>query len=256
MNHAHRENQAILSFMKDIVRGDLGITKTAIISEQAKWAEDFIPYMTKHLGDIGVSVVFSTYFDIKTKDFAPIFAKINSSGAQFIIDNIAIAPGEIITKAWFEAKAPPMAGVNVSAMRSDYWQKTEGKCDKEITYILGGYNIPISPLSQPFWNNYKAIYNMTPQYTAWYTYDAMHILADSISRAKSLKGDDLVKAIENVKIVGATGLIEWDKAHDPVEGPGLPAVYMLQWQGKGEPKIVHPRNVANGTFSFPSWISN
>jgi len=253
MNHAHRENRAILGFVKDIVKGELGLKKMAIISEQAKWAEDFVPFMTKHLNDMGLETVFSTYFDIKTKDFSPIFAKINASGAEFIIDNIAIAPGEIITKAWFEAKAPPVAGVNVSAMRSDYWKKTEGKCLGEITYILGGFNIPITGKTIPFWDRYKEKYGMTPQYTAFYSYDAMYILADSIARAKSLKGDDIVKAIEAVKITGATGLIEWDKAHDPIEGIGRPSIYMLQWQGAGEPKILWPKNVANGQFMFPPW---
>ena len=125
---------------------------------------------------------------------------------------------------------------------------------KKLPTYLVGIIIPISEKSQPFWKNFTAKYGTTPQYTSWYSYDAMYILADSIARAKSYKGDDLVEAIEKVKITGATGLIEWDKAHDPVEGPGRPSVYMLQWQGSGEPKIIHPKKFANGKFVYPSWI--
>ncbi len=255
MNHAHRENAFVLSFIEDVLVKDHGIQKYAIISEQAKWAEDFIPWMEKRLKDRGLEVVYTTYFDIHTKDYSPIFNRIKSSGAEFIISNIAIAPGEAISKAWYEAKSAPMGGANVSAMRSDYWEKTQRQCLTESTYILGGFNIPISSRTQPFWEKYKERYGRTPEYAAFYTYDAIYILADSIGRATSLKGDDIVKAIETVKITGATGLIEWDKSHDPIEGEGRPKPYMLQWQEQGIPKIIYPKDISTGNFMFPSWFS-
>ncbi len=254
MYHAHRENAGILDLSRDIFKNELGMKKVAVISEQAKWAEDFLPYMKTNLEKMGMQVVYSTYFDIKTKDYTPIFAQIKASGAEFIIDNLAIAPGEIMTKGWYEAKAPPLGGVNVSAMRDDYWKNTEGKCISEVTYIIGGYDVPISPKSKPYHKRYKEKWGLTPQYTAWYTYDAVYVLADALARTKSLQGDDLVKAIESVKYVGACGLIEWDKAHDPLIGPGRPGILFLQWQEGGKMEIIWPPNLATAKYMFPPWI--
>lgn len=250
MNHAHRENKFILKFVEDILAEKKGIEKYAIINEQAKWAEDFISWMKSKLEENGLEVVYSSHFDIETKDFAPLFSKINDSGAEFIIHSVAHTPGPSITKAWQESDAPPMGGVNVDAQRSDYWEKTDGACLGEITYILGGYNIPVTDKTKPFWEKYKEKYGVTPDYGAFYTYDSIYLLVDSIKRADSMEGDALVKAIENAKYKGATGLIEWDEKHDPVEGKGRPRLYMLQWQEEGTPEIIYPEYIATSPIDL------
>ena len=62
------------------------LDKAAILSENAVWTNGVLPTINEVLADGGVQVVSEEKFDLDTKDFKPLLAKVRDSGAQFIID--------------------------------------------------------------------------------------------------------------------------------------------------------------------------
>ena len=65
-------------------------------------------------------------YDINTVDFAPIFAKAQESGADFIY-LIASVNAQVVSSQYVKLQVPMgMTGVNVAALGQEYWEDTGG----------------------------------------------------------------------------------------------------------------------------------
>ena len=67
-------------------------------------------------------------------------------------------------------------------------------------------------------------------------HDAIYLLKEAIEKAGTTDADKLVAVLEKISYVGAAGVIEFDKRHDPLWGPGKSTGIAVQWQdGKKVP---------------------
>ena len=80
INSAKQAN-ALIDFITGKLKGDLGLTKIAILGENAKWVQDMVPSIKKGAESAGLAVPLAEFFDVQIADFSPIFAKIKDSGA-------------------------------------------------------------------------------------------------------------------------------------------------------------------------------
>ncbi len=250
-----READAMGDYVAKFLKPTLKLKRVGIMVENAKWTEMLMPQLRQKIKEAGIEIVAEETFDIKATDFSPIFAGLASKKVDFIVEVSAIADGVVYVKQWHDLQGPPIGGCNVNGMDGDFWVKTGGKCLTESTFILGAYDAPISPKTQTYWKNYQKLYKNTPNYPGGFTYDAIYVLASAIAQAKGTNPDALVKAIEQTKIVGATGNIAFQDDHDiKYGGKGDPMVLFVQWQKNGVRKIVYPPVFKNGSYVMPAWI--
>ena len=253
INAAHQARQ-LTTFISDYVIGELGIKDVAIVGENAKWVQDLVPILRKGATEAGAEVRFSELFDTQSSDFSPMFSKIRSSGAKFIVVVLAHASSDIFAKQWHDARVPiPYGGIDVKAMDSDFCERLDGKA---VSHTAGNFAIraPLTSKTVPFFDAFRERTGRSPVYTAFASYDSVHIYAEAVERAGSLETDAVIAELEKTSYEGVPGLIEFDDSHDVKSGGKHPNMLFAQWQPDCGREVVFPKHVRTADPILPPWM--
>jgi branched-chain amino acid transport system substrate-binding protein len=250
-----KQAKALLNFITGKLKGELGYKKISILGENAKWVQDMVPAIKKGAEAAGLQVPIAEFFDVQTADFSPIFAKVKSSGSQYLIVIISHAASDVFVKQWYDAKVPvPIGGIDVKSMDANFFKRVGGKSIAEVSanFVL---RAPLTPKTIPWWDKFVSLYKRGPVYTAPGAYDAVYIYADAVKRAGTTKADAVIKQLEKTDFVGTRGRVQFDALHEVKDGPGFVNELFVQWQANGERTVIWPKDVANGKMINPPWLA-
>ena len=254
LNSAHLA-RALVDFVSGELKGELAYSRIAIVGENAKWVQDLVPILKKGISDAGVEVRMAEFFDAQTADFSPLFSKAKESGAQFLMVILSHASSDTFVKQWYDARVPlPIGGIDVKSQDANFYARVGGKAISEITLNFA-VRSPLTPKTIPFWDAFMKRYNRAPVYTAPGAYDATHLYAEAVERAKSTSADALIPQLEKTDYIGTVGRVVFDDTHDVRAGPGYVNVLFAQWQDKGERIIVWPKDLRTGKLVMPPWMT-
>ena len=255
INAAHQA-RALVDFINGKLKGELKMTKIAIVGENAKWVQDLVPILKKGATEGGTEVKLAEFFDTSTSDFSPLFAKVKDSGAQYLIVILSHASSDIFVKQWHDAQVPiPIGGIDVKSQDADFFTRVSGKANSE-TVGMFAIRAPLTPKTIPFWDEFVKRFGTAPVYTGIGAYDAVYIYADAVKRANSIEPDAVIKELEKTDHVGIAGKLVFDELHDVKTGPGMQNLLFVQWQKNGERVVVWPKEAATGPMISPPWMSN
>ena len=247
--------RSVIGFINGFLKGELGLTKIAIVGENAKWVQDLIPVLKKGVADSGLEIVTSELFDTATTDFSPILSKVKASGAQYMVAILSHASSDTFAKQWYDARLPiPYGGIDVKSMDADFFSRVGGKAIGELVTGNSAARAPLSPVTIPFFDGFKARYKREPVYTGNGAYDALMIYASAVARAKSVDANAVIKELEKTDQPGTPGRLQFDESHDIKAGPGLVNLLYLQWQENGTRAIIWPKELRSGKYITAPWI--
>ncbi len=229
------------------------LDRAAILSENAVWTNGVLPTIKEVMTGGGVQVVSEERFDLDTKDFKPLLAKVRNSGAHFIVDFSSHVDGAIYVKQWGELQGLPMIGLNSSGTSSRFWKDTDGNAVSHVDLIQGSYRAALTPNTIAWYDRYVAKWTVSPDYTSGYTYDALHILKAAIERSDSTAPDDLVAALEATDHLGVAARWVFGRDHNSKFGPGFRVMGMTQWRGDGTREVIWPNSFKTDDFMMPPW---
>ena len=255
INAAHQA-RALVDFINGKLKGEMKMTKIAIVGENAKWVQDLVPILKKGATEGGTEVKLAEFFDTSTSDFSPLFAKVKDSGAQYLIVILSHASSDIFVKQWHDAQVPiPIGGIDVKSQDADFFTRVSGKANAE-TVGMFAIRAPLTPKTIPFWDEFVKRFGTAPVYTGVGAYDAVYVYADAAKRANSIEADAVIKELEKTDHVGIGGKLMFDELHDVKTGPGMQNLLFVQWQKNGERVVVWPKEAATGPMIAPPWMSN
>jgi branched-chain amino acid transport system substrate-binding protein len=245
----------LVGFIGDVVVGELGYKKIAIVGENAKWAQDIVPVLKKGATDAGADVRLTELFDTQTTDFSPLLAKVRESGAQFILHLLSHASSDVFVKQWYDARTPiPIGGVDVKSQDADFFTRVGGKAVSQMP-VITTLRAAITPKTIPFWDAFvKKTGRAGPVYTAFGAYSALNIYVEAVQRAKTTDADALIKELEKTDYLGPGGRLQFDDSHDIKTGPGLTQLLVFQWQENGQRVIIWPKDKRDGKVIMPPWL--
>jgi branched-chain amino acid transport system substrate-binding protein len=256
INAAHQARQ-MTGFVSGFVKGELGLSKIAIVGENAKWVQDLVPLLKKGATDAGADVRATEFFDSQTSDFSPLFSKVKDSGAQYMVVILSHASSDIFAKQWHDARFPmPYGGIDVKSMDGDFCERIGAKSVGEMAANFA-VRAPLTPKTIPFFDEFRKRTNRAPVYTAFGAYDAVHIYAEAVTRAGSTDTDAVIKQLEKTSYIGIPGTIEFDDTHDVKPGTATykgPSFLFAQWRDGCKREVVHPKELRTADFVYPSWI--
>lgn len=248
----------ICSQVKNLMMKELDYKSTVILAENADWARPTVKAAHACLVKLGINVLDTIEFAVSTKDFSSIYNKITTLKPDFITTLVA-QTGVTPTVQWHDNHVPALlTGWSSQASSGDFWKRTNGAAQGEITGNVGAPGAAVTTKSVPFQRAFVKRFGGQPGYFAYCTYDGLYILANAIERAKSTNPEALVKALESTNFIGVMGREEFYPrssimAHDVRMGPGhIPGVVM-QWQN-GKQVVLWPKNVATGSVMFPTFV--
>ena len=256
LNAAHQARQ-LTTFISEFVKGELGITKIAIVGENAKWVQDLVPLLKKGATEAGADVRATEFFDAQTSDFSPLFSKVKDSGAQYMVVVLSHASSDIFAKQWHDSRFPmPYGGIDVKSMDGDFCDRIGGKSVGEMAANFA-VRAPLTPKTIPFFDEFRKRTTRSPVYTAFGANDAVYIYADAVKRAGTVETNAVIKELEKTSYIGIPGTIEFDDAHDVKPGTATykgPALLLAQWREGCKREVIHPKSMRTAEFLYPSWI--
>jgi branched-chain amino acid transport system substrate-binding protein len=166
----------------------INIHKFAIMVEDNIWTKYISDLWNTKLKAAGATVDCTETFSTKTKDFGPIFQRIQNAGAEYILDACSQVDAASYLKRWAIIKGPPIGGVETGSGTERYYRLigNDGLFVCSVATIPSPEN-PLTEKSAAWWEKYFGTYG-DPAYTSAYTYDAVHILAEALKQAQSTDG--------------------------------------------------------------------
>jgi branched-chain amino acid transport system substrate-binding protein len=250
--------QGVCDASHDILSQQLHMKTAVVMSEDAAWTKPLDAGYDQCLPGAGLKVLDNIRFAPNTTDFTPIYQKVESLHPNVIIAgwaHVGVQP----TVQWAQQKIPiALAGINAQAGSSVFWKATNGATQGVITTNTAAPGVAITPKTLPFSDAYQKQFGISPAYSAYTTFDAIHMLAHAIETAKSTKPDAIVSALEKTDMTGTQGQLQFlgktDKfTHSLRYGPKYVTGVAIQWQN-GVQKCIWPLNLANAKAQFPGFV--
>ena len=250
----------LLGMVAKIMAKELNIPKikVAIVAEKAVWCDPIVGIAQKNLPKMGMEVVGVWRPSPVATDVTAELSAIQSSGANIIFTSFSSSVGITFAKQWGELKVPAAAvGINVEAQKDGFWAATGGKGNYTLT-INTYARVKITDATIAFFDEYRKRFKEAPNYTAG-TYEAVHILADAVTKAGSLDPDKIVPELEKTDRNGSAGRLVFTDTHDVTWGPNFVTSVGTQWQD-GKNMCVWPVNWEGITYEgsvpykIPPWV--
>lgn len=193
------------------LKNDLKLNRVAVVFDQAQaystgLKDNFITAFKEMGGEVTTTIAY-TGGDV---DFSAVVSQAKDTNPDAVF-----LPGYYTDVANFAVQARK-AGLTVPLMGGDGWDSVKlaeiAGPAIEGCYYVNHYSTGEDRAElKEFLKKYEAKYGAVPDALAAQGYDAMMVLADSMGRAKSLKGADLAKAIASTKdFNGVTGKLSLD----------------------------------------------
>ncbi len=250
----------LLGMVAKIMAKELNIPKikVAIVAEKAVWCDPIVGIAQKNLPKMGMEVVGVWRPSPVATDVTAELSAIQSSGANIIFTSFSSSVGITFAKQWGELKVPAAAvGINVEAQKDGFWAATGGKGNYTLT-INTYARVKITDATIAFFDEYRKRFKEAPNYTAG-TYEAVHILADAVTKAGSLDPDKIVPELEKTDRNGSAGRLVFTDTHDVTWGANFVTSVGTQWQD-GKNMCVWPVNWEGITYEgsvpykIPPWV--
>lgn len=248
-----RTTFAVLSTVADQIRKQLGkpSPKVAILAEKAVWVEGIVAAAQKNLPAMKMEVVGLWQPSAVATDVTAELAAIDRAGADIVFTLLSGPVGIVVGRQMGERDMKAIAfGINVEAQKDEFWQAAAGKANHVST--LDTYaEVQMTPKTLEFVRAFKQRFNKAPTYNAG-THDAIQLLKTAIEQAGTIDADKLVPVLEKISFVGAAGVIEFDKRHDVVWGPGKVTGIAVQWQDGRKVPFWPPQVPGMQAFKMPA----
>jgi len=248
-----RTTFAVLGSVAEQIRNDLGkaTPKVAILAEKAVWVEGIVAASQKNLPAMKMEVVGLWQPSAVATDVTAELSAIDRAGADIVFTLLSGPVGIVVGRQMGERNMKAIAfGINVEAQKDEFWKAAAGKANYVST--LDTYaDVEMTPKTLEFVKAFRARFGKSPTYNAG-TRDAIYLLKDAIEQAGTTNADKLIPVLEKISFTGAAGVVEFDKRHDPVWGPGKSTGIAVQWQDGKKVPFWPPKVPGMQSFRLPA----
>ena len=167
---------------------------------------------------LGVTPVLIQGYTNNTQDFTPIVLAIKQSGADILASYTPFSTDAAIFATQLRQLGVNIPWIGSATLVSDSTMKL-AKDALHDTYSVSDFFAEANPEAHAFAQKYKQQFGREADFYSSWSYDAVHILALAMNRAKSTKPDAVRKEILAIRgFKGAEGTYNFDKNGDGLHG--------------------------------------
>jgi branched-chain amino acid transport system substrate-binding protein len=220
---------------------DLKARKVAILRDQAQdYSVGLTDSVQRNFTKLGGRVIAPVSYSTGDADFKAALTRIRSEKPDVLFATGHYPEAAIITRQAREL------GMTMPILGGDGWvgdALQNGREALKNTYISNHYSGDNpDPVVQNFVNSYKKRFSKDPDAIAALGYDAIKVLADSLTRAMSTEGPKLRDAIASADVPGVTGRLKMNAQRNVDK----PAVIQEVTYANGEVKFVYKTTINPG----------
>ncbi len=259
-NHVGNMMKEFMACLEEIQK-IFGFKKVYIMVQDVEHARKGGELMRKALTEKGWEVIDMKVYPTGTTDYSVGLADAKAKDADVLFLWMDMPESAILLKQWADLKMKALPiGFVCAAEQPGFWKATGGRGEYLIVNVVNGGNAPgnITPWTMKFVDAYKKRWGLEPEgYGTSSSYMGVYQLKEAIERAQSLDSEKVIKALEDLDMVGVYGRMRFDKkthqiipSFDPKEGA---VTCIFQWQAGNRVQIFPPK-VAQGKVLLPPWV--
>lgn len=198
---------AIASFASE----QLGGKRFAAIDESTPYGKELTSGAVKHLEDGKREVVIRQSFDGTTVAFDELAAKIKAGKIDVIISTLNDFQALALIKALVKIDYTAVRMLGGDTIKTTDMEKGDGSIDGifATSPVLEAKEFVAGPA---FLERFVAAFGGPPAYGAHYTYDSMFVLSAAMKKAKSVKPENITKALHAINgYAPVTGTMKWNE---------------------------------------------
>jgi len=182
--------------------------KVYMINMDYAYGHDVADFYERFIREIApdTQIMGKDFHPMFNKDFGPYISKVKASGADYLLTgNWGTDLIQLIIQARSLGLKIPFAGIlqsdpnTLAAMPGD-----EAVGNFGVASFLPGVDTPKGKQLEESFHEKSGVW---PAEQVWYAYKAMILYAEAVKKAGSLDVDKIIKAFENLKFDGPTGIV-------------------------------------------------
>jgi branched-chain amino acid transport system substrate-binding protein len=208
-NYPTDENRALI--VAKYAAEQRGFTKFAVLSVDTDYGRSAIEFTKKYLPEFKGEILSEDYYKEGEVDFRSVLSKIRDNGAQAIImyglaDTTPIVARQMI-ELGIAGKVALVGNGEFNTAKTIATAPAALEGAVEAAAWLPAWD---SPASKAFVEKFNASYGEAPNNHAYVHWDTVHLLAQAIHEAGSVKQDDVRQALSKIKYQSPVGEVTFD----------------------------------------------
>jgi branched-chain amino acid transport system substrate-binding protein len=220
--------------------------KVALFLERTDWGKEMGSLWESTAKKHGYQIVARGEYAPGSKDFSDLILKAKSASAETVLALPSPPDGMTIVKQMKELDFNTKVNLFIRAADPPVWSQNLGK-DGEYVLLSPGWHFAVRyPKVAELNEAHQKLFNRPADPLVGPSYACLQILADAVTRAKTLDRDKIRDAVAATKMTTVIGPVRFRP-----DGTGEVKVFFQQWL-KGKQELVWPKEFATATFGYPA----
>jgi branched-chain amino acid transport system substrate-binding protein len=220
--------------------------KVALFLERTDWGKEMGSLWESTAKNRGYQIVASGEYAPGSKDFSDLILKAKSAGAETVLALPSPPDGMTLVKQMKELDFNTKVNVFIRAADPPVWSQNLGKDGDYVLLTPGWHFAARYPKVAELNEAHQKLFNRPADPLVGPAYACLQILADAVTRAKTLDRDKIRDAIAATKMMTVVGPVRFR-----ADGTGEVKIFFLQWL-KGKQELVWPKEFATAPFAYPA----
>ena len=220
--------------------------KVALFLERTDWGKEMGSLWESTAKKHGYQIVNSGEYAPGSKDFSNLILQAKSAGAETVLALPSPPDGMTLVKQMKELDLNTKVNVFIRAADPPVWSQNLGKDGDYVLLSPGWHFAARYPKVNELNEAHKKLLKRPADPLVGPAYACVQILADALTRAKSLDRDKLRDAVAATKMTTVVGPVRFR-----ADGTGEVKVFFQQWL-KGKQELVWPKEFATAQFGYPA----
>jgi branched-chain amino acid transport system substrate-binding protein len=220
--------------------------KVALFLERTDWGKEMGSGWESLAKKHGYQIVASGEYAPGSKDFSDLILKAKSASAETVLALPSPPDGMTIVKQMKELDLNTKVNVFIRAADPPVWSQNLSKDGDYVLLSPGWHFAARYPNVTELNEAHQKMFNRPADPLVGPSYACLQILADAVTRAKTLDRDKIRDAVAATKMTTVIGPVSFRP-----DGTGEVKVFFQQWL-KGKQELVWPKDFATAPFGYPA----
>lgn len=220
--------------------------KVALFLERTDWGKEMGSLWESAAKKHGYQIVAGGEYAPGSKDFSNLILTAKSAGAETVLALPSPPDGMTLVKQMKELDFNTKVNLFIRAADPPVWSQNLSK-DGDYVLLAPGWHFAAKyPKVAEINDAHRKMFNRPADPLVGPAYACLQILADALTRAKTLDRDKLRDALAATKMTTVIGPVRFRP-----DGTGEVKVFFQQWL-KGKQELVWPKEFATAPFGYPA----
>jgi len=239
---------AVQSFLQEVGKD---VKTVALLYENSAFGQSSSKSFEEDTKELGLKIVVKEGYQAGAIDFKPILTKVKAANPDMIYMVSYVMDASLLMRQSKELRINPkmFVGGGAGFTLPEFAKSAGDAADGVFSATLWIETLPF-PGAKEYFNKFQKKYGSETEYHGAEAYAAMYVVADALTRAKSITPKDVRDALVTTDMKTAFGPVKFVSYGKKTQQNKLDT-YLVQWQ-KGELEAVWPKSAATKKYIYPT----